>query len=55
MQKELLDKFIEELEKVDDEINYGTKWSQSVKLNRVLANLKEYRKECFEDESKNPL
>lgn len=49
MDKQFLDKIIEDLEKVDDEINTGTKWSQSVKLNKTLKTLIEYRQENFNE------
>lgn len=49
MTESLLDKIIEDLEKVDTEILTGTQWSQSVKLNKVIASLKQYRKEHYED------
>lgn len=52
MQKELLDKIIEDLEKVDHEILNGTQWSQSVKLNKVIVTLKEYR-DKHEENSNN--
>lgn len=43
MNLKLIDRIITELEAVDHEIETGTRWSQSVKLNKVLQYLREVR------------